>query len=301
MTFKFKKIAGLLMGAMAAFTISVNASAAKTKIADVSQYQGSINWSKASKQLKFAIIRVQHGDTGDADFRIDTQKDINANGAYKYNVPFGQYGYAEFSSVADAKKEARDFYKRSSSKARFYVLDNEHRKGKGSEQSYVNAWLSQMRKLTKKPLVYYSYQNYVNVHKINYSKFDGSWIANYSAQPNVTTDLWQYTSKGRLSGISGNVDLSKVVDSSTVNSWLKTTSADVAKPTYFTYLPSDKQVTTSKNIYEYQDVNFKSRVSKITAGKSLSVKSITRSNGGAYRFQLTNGNYITANKAYVTD
>ncbi|MSE21234.1 1,4-beta-N-acetylmuramidase, partial [Lactobacillus parabuchneri] len=120
-------------------------------------------------------------------------------------------------------------------------------------------------------------------------------------QPNVTTDLWQYTSKGRLSGISGNVDLSKVVDSSTVNSWLKTTSADVAKPTYFTSLPSDKQVTTSKNIYEYQDVNFKSRVSKITAGKSLSVKSITRSNGGAYRFQLTNGNYITANKAYVTD
>lgn len=97
------------MGAMAAFTISVNASAAKTKIADVSQYQGSINWSKASKQLKFAIIRVQHGDTGDADFRIDTQKDINANGAYKYNVPFGQYGYAEFSSVADAKKKPATF------------------------------------------------------------------------------------------------------------------------------------------------------------------------------------------------
>lgn len=93
------------MGAMAAFTISTNVSASKTKIADVSQYQGTINWSKASKQLKFAIIRVQHGDTGDADFRIDTHKDINANGAYKYNVPFGQYGYAEFSSVADAKKK----------------------------------------------------------------------------------------------------------------------------------------------------------------------------------------------------
>ncbi|PAK68765.1 1,4-beta-N-acetylmuramidase, partial [Staphylococcus haemolyticus] len=102
---KFRKIAGLLMGAVAAFTFAINASAAKTKIADVSQYQGNINWSKASKQLKFAIIRVQHGDTGDADFRIDTHKNINANGAYKYNVPFGQYGYAEFSSVADAKKE----------------------------------------------------------------------------------------------------------------------------------------------------------------------------------------------------
>ncbi len=106
---KFRKIAGLLMGAVAAFTFAINASAAKTKIADVSQYQGNINWSKASKQLKFAIIRVQHGDTGDADFRIDTHKNINANGAYKYNVPFGQYGYAEFSSVADAKRKQETF------------------------------------------------------------------------------------------------------------------------------------------------------------------------------------------------
>ena len=95
--------------------------------------------------------------------------------------------------------------------------------------------------------------------------------------------------------------MSKVVNSSVVNSWLKTSSADAAKPTYFTSLPSDKEVSVSKNIYEYNDANFKSRVSKVTAGKKLSVKSITRSNGGAYRFQLSNGNYITANKAYVTD
>ncbi|GHP13513.1 hypothetical protein YK48G_09380 [Lentilactobacillus fungorum] len=301
MNLSFKKIAGLFMGAMAALTISTTVSASKTKIADVSQYQGNINWYKASKQLKFAIIRVQHGDTGDADFRIDSHKDINANGAYKYKVPFGQYGYAEFSSVADAKKEAKDFYKRSSSKARFYVLDNEHRKGKGSEQSYVNAWLSTMRKLTNKPLVYYSYQNYVNVHKINYSKFDGSWIANYSQKPNVATDLWQYTSKGRLSGISGNVDLSKVIDSKTVNSWLKQSSADVAKPTYFTSVPASRTITTSKNIYQYQDVNFKSRLSKIAAGKKLTVKQVRRSDHGAYRFQLTNGHYITANKEFVSN
>lgn len=301
MNLTFKKIAGLLMGAMAAFTISTNVSASKTKIADVSQYQGNINWSKASKDLKFAIIRVQHGDTGDADFRIDTKKDINANGAYKYKVPFGQYGYAEFSSVADAKKEAKDFYKRSSSKTRFYVLDNEHRKGKGSEQSYVNAWLSTMRKLTNKPIVYYSYQSYVHTYKINYSKFDGSWIANYSQKPDVSTDLWQYTSKGRLSGITGNVDLSKIVDSKTVNSWLKQSSADQAKPTYFTSVPSSKQVTTTRSIYQYNDVNFKSRVSKLAAGKKLTVKAVSKSDHGAYRFELSNGNYITANKAYVSN
>lgn len=301
MTLNFKKIAGLFMGALAAFTICTSVSASKTKIADVSQYQGNINWSKASKDLKYAIIRVQHGDTGDADFRIDSKRNVNAAGAKKYGVPFGQYGYAEFSSVADAKKEAKDFYKRSSANARFYVLDNEHRKGKGSEQSYVNAWLSQMRKLTNKPLVYYSYQNYVHVHKINYSKFDGSWIANYSSKPDVSADLWQYTSTGRVSGISGNVDLSKVLDSSTVNSWFKATSADVAKPTYFTSTPADKKVVTTRSIYEYNDANFKSRIKKLTAGTKLTVSSVTRATSGAYRFKLSNGNYITANKAYVSN
>ncbi|GAF37202.1 GH25 family lysozyme [Lentilactobacillus farraginis] len=301
MTFNFKKMAGLFMGALAAFTISTSVSASKTKIADVSQYQGNINWSKASKVLKYAIIRVQHGDTGDADFRIDSKRNVNAAGAKKYGVPFGQYGYAEFSSVADAKKEARDFYKRSNAGARFYVLDNEHRKGKGSEQSYVNAWLSQMRKLTNKPLIYYSYDNYVAVHKINYSKFDGSWIANYSKKPTASADLWQYTSTGRVSGISGNVDLSKTLNSSVVNSWFKAGSADTAKPTYYTAVPASKKVTITRNIYEYQDVNFKSRITKLAAGKTLSVKAVTRSTGGAYRFQLTNGNYITANKAFVSN
>lgn len=301
MTFNFKKMAGLFMGALAAFTISTSVSASKTKIADVSQYQGNINWSKASKVLKYAIIRVQHGDTGDADFRIDSKRNVNAAGAKKYGVPFGQYGYAEFSSVADAKKEARDFYKRSNAGARFYVLDNEHRKGKGSEQSYVNAWLSQMRKLTNKPLIYYSYDNYVAVHKINYSKFDGSWIANYSKKPTASADLWQYTSTGRVSGISSNVDLSKTLNSSVVNSWFKAGSADTAKPTYYTAVPASKKVTITRNIYEYQDVNFKSRITKLAAGKTLSVKAVTRSTGGAYRFQLTNGNYITANKAFVSN
>ncbi|GAY73600.1 GH25 family lysozyme [Lentilactobacillus kosonis] len=297
MTINFKKVAGLFMGAIAAFTLGTTAYASKTKIADVSQYQGNINWSKASKELKMAIIRVQHGDNGDADFSIDTKKDVNAAGAYKYKVPFGQYGYAEFSSVADAKKEARDFYKRSSKNARFYVLDNEHRKGKGSEQSYVNAWLSTMRSLTNKPLVYYSYQNYVNTYKINYSKFDGSWIANYSTKPNVKADLWQYTSTGRVSGITGNVDLSRVLTSKVAN-WYSTSSAHVT-PSYFTNLPTSKKITTTKAIYQYSDKNFKNRIKKVAAGTSLSVTNVVKSDGNAYRFQLANGNYITANKSYV--
>lgn len=68
------------------------------KIADVSQYQGNINWNKAAKDLKYVLIRVQHGTKDDKDYRLDTHRNINANGAYKHNIPFGQYGFAEFTS-----------------------------------------------------------------------------------------------------------------------------------------------------------------------------------------------------------
>lgn len=145
-----------------------------------------------------------------------------------------------------------------------------------------------MRKLTNKPLVYYSYQNYVNVHKINYSKFDGSWIANYSAKPNVTTDLWQYTSHGSLSGISGRVDLSKAVKGSVVNSWLKTSSKDAAKPTYFTSLPSDKKISTSKMF-----INIKMLISKVGFQRLLQARSFQLNQSPVPMVELIGSNFQT--------
>ena len=125
------------------------------------------------------IIRVKHGNPGDSDYAIDTKRNTNANGAYKYNVPFGQYDFAEFDSVADAKADAKQFIV-SSKNAKFYVLDNESvSQALRVRNKLTNAWLTTMRSLTNKPIVYYSYQNFVSVHSINYSKFDGSWIANY--------------------------------------------------------------------------------------------------------------------------
>ena len=146
-----KVVAGLAaMAGVMAVGVAFNtttASAAGTKVADISQYQGNINWSKASKDLKYAIIRVQHGSKGDAGYMVDSKRNVNANGAYKYGVPFGQYMFAEFTSVKDAQQEAKDFYKRSNAHTKFFVLDEEKRmsSAKSSEQTYVNAWLKTMR------------------------------------------------------------------------------------------------------------------------------------------------------------
>ncbi|GAX03286.1 1,4-beta-N-acetylmuramidase [Secundilactobacillus pentosiphilus] len=292
-----KRIFAGSLALVSALTVGTTAFAAKTKIADVSQYQGNINWSKASKDLRMTIIRVKHGNPGDSDYRIDSKRNVNANGAYKHGTPFGQYDFAEFNSSADAVNDARQFYALSNKHARFYVLDNEKRGAgaKGHEQTYVNAWYKTMRTLTNKPLVYYSYESYVHVHKMNYSKFNGSWIADYGAKPDVSTDLWQYTSSGSLSGISGRVDLSRTVDNSTVTKWYTNTP----KATYFTSVSNGQQLRATRNINRYKTANLTGKVGSLKYNSNLTAKAIARSSHGTYRVQLSDGSYITANKGYI--
>lgn len=292
-----KRIFAGSLALVSALTVGTTAFAAKTKIADVSQYQGNINWSKASKDLRMTIIRVKHGNPGDSDYRIDPKRDVNANGAHKYGTPFGQYDYTEFNSTADAVNDARQFYALSNKNAKFYALDNEHRVSgvKGHEQTYVNAWYNTMRTLTKKPLVYYSYQSFVREHGINYSKFNGSWIANYSQKPNVATDLWQYSSTGLLSGISGHVDLSRTVDNATVTKWYTNTPKD----SYFSSIKNGQKLRVTRNIGRYQTANLTGKKGSLKYNTIVTAKAIARSHGGTYRIQLSDGSYITANQSYV--
>ncbi|MFD1421986.1 GH25 family lysozyme [Lactiplantibacillus songbeiensis] len=284
-------IAGI--SGLIALGISTSAFASANKVIDVSQYQGNINWAKTAKVTKMAIIRVQHGGE-----TIDTKRNVNANGAAKHGVPFGQYAFAEFTSVKDAQTEARQFYSRSNSKAKFFVLDDEkHMSGVSSaaERKYATAWVTEMRKLTNKKLILYSGEWFASTVKFETSKFDGTWIANYSAKPKLSADLWQYSATGRVSGISGNVDMNKILDSSAVNSWIKGKTTK-----YYHTAPASSQIKTLKKVRGYSDVNFKTKTgTSYGKNQTLKVTGVQKSAGGAYRFVLDNGNFITANKTYV--
>lgn len=287
-----KIILSLLIATLAVISLASSTSANGNKIADISQYQGNINWKQASTDLKYAIIRAQRGSD-----EVDTKKDYNTAQATKYNVPFGQYARTKFTSTSEARQEARDFYNRSNKNTRFYVIDNETRfNTKVREQKFVDAWYSEMRKLTNKPLIYYSYQNFVHVNKINYSRFDGAWIANYSTTPDVSADLHQYTSRGRVKGISGNVDLNRVLNPSKVDSWYNNKATK--KASYYTKLRTN-QIVTKKNINEYSDVNLRSKTGRVTKGSTLDIVDVKKSSGRAYRFQLSNGNYVSANTTFA--
>ncbi|MEB9626361.1 GH25 family lysozyme, partial [Bacillus mycoides] len=88
-------------------------------IADLSHHE-IVNWSRASKQLDFTILRVQDGSRV-----IDREYQKNVTGCKAYGVPFGNYAFCRFVSENDARVEARDFWERGDKDATIWFADIE--------------------------------------------------------------------------------------------------------------------------------------------------------------------------------
>lgn len=171
------------------------------KIADLSYHQGNIDFSKASKELDLAILRAQDGSS----FADPKYKSYVAD-CKKYGVPFGSYAFTRFVSVADAKKEAQDFYNRSDKASKFWVADIEV-KTMGDMAAGAKAFVDELRRLGAKKVGIYIAHHLYNSLGINYKQFDFVWIPRYGNKPVYACDLWQHTSSGSLAGVNARVDL----------------------------------------------------------------------------------------------
>ncbi|MCY8577074.1 LysM peptidoglycan-binding domain-containing protein [Bacillus haynesii] len=207
-----------------------------TKIADVSHHQGVIDWSKASKELHMAIIRVQYGSKTE-----DRYHKRNAEEAVKHGVPFGQYAYGHYVSVADAIVEAKDFLKRIHKDTKFLVLDVEDDTlkscGSANLAKASQAFIDTCKAAGYKTGLYVSHHLY-DKHDLNTIKADFLWIPRYSAndngtpvgpKPKYTCDIWQYTERGKLSGVTGGVDLNQLISSKDLSFYIGGSKV-VAKP-----------------------------------------------------------------------
>lgn len=224
---RYPAVISLLMTAiiiLAAFTglipsYGVNAATIKTQKAannvengvygiDVSKYQGTINWKKvAADDVTFAMCRATYGTDIDPTFVT------NAKGAYDNGLHVGAYHYARFNSSATVKKEAEAFIKQLKKVTITYpvALDIEANPSKLSKVKLTNLCIEFMEILKENgyKVVVYSYQNFFTGSlSLNGLKNYNKWVANYLEEPtSIDRVMWQYSSKGRVSGISGDVDL----------------------------------------------------------------------------------------------
>lgn len=183
------------------------------KIIDVSEFQGDIDWQAVkSDGVVLAIIRVQYGGN-----REDLKYKQNIAGAQAAGIRYAVYGYGLYANQAEAREEAELLFNRANTVAGsgvepiFYAIDLEESTMTDVKANTL-AWNQRMTELgvvTEHQVAYVANQLYSQFN-IDVSKFGSIWIPSYGNEPTHAYDLWQYTSKGQIAGITANtVDMNQ--------------------------------------------------------------------------------------------
>ena len=183
---------------------------------DVSSNQGKPDWAKVAKSgIKFAILRV-HQRSG-----VDGSFEYNYKGCKSNGILIGGYKYSYALTPAQAIDEAEDVIAALNGRGLdfpvFYDLEwsNQRKLGKQAVENIAVAFLTRMKKAGYKVGIYCNLDWYNNALSDALKKYD-CWIARYPANDNGSVQErlrptvgvgWQYSSKGKVSGISGNVDM----------------------------------------------------------------------------------------------
>lgn len=194
-------------------------------VIDVSGWQGDIDWAKAKADgVEGVIIRLGYGEGNNADKKAQR----NISECKRLGIPFGVYWYSYADTPALAKEEGTDvvaklkqFGVNPSDLAYPVYYDLEKWTWEGHKpptdpnvyNNIVNNWYSALQSAGYKNLGVYSYTSYLQgplKHADIYAKT--TWVAQYGARMGfdsfpTNSRGWQYTSTGKVDGISGNVDM----------------------------------------------------------------------------------------------
>ena len=204
-------------------------------VIDVSGWQGDIDWAKAKADgVEGAIIRLGYGEGNNADKKAQR----NISECKRLGIPFGIYWYSYADTPALAKEEGADvvaklkqFGVNPSDLAYPVYYDLEKWTWEGHQpptdpnvyNNIVNNWYSALQSAGYKNLGVYSYTSYLQgplKHADIYAKT--TWVAQYGARMGfdsfpTNSRGWQYTSSGKVDGISGNVDMNAFGNKEFVN------------------------------------------------------------------------------------
>lgn len=178
------------------------------KIIDVSYHNGVIDWEKVKASgIEGAILRCGYGS--DMTSQDDKQWKRNADECTRLGIPIGTYLYSYAKTDAESKSEAEHVLRLIKGYKLSYpvYLDLEQA---GTENHAVNGakiFCDIIEKAGYTVGIYANQNWFQNIIKNQLDKYT-KWCARYSTQkPTVACDIWQYSSDGTVSGITGRVDM----------------------------------------------------------------------------------------------
>ena len=183
---------------------------------DISYHQGTIDWEQVKKSgIQFVIMRAGYANTIDAKFTE------YARNCTRLDIPFGVYWFSYALNEEMARKEARTCLGTIAPWKLSYPVcfDFEYASVDYAKKNGVNLTSEQIGNIAKAFLEEIEKSGYYAMNYTNHdfilkgfakltSRFD-TWYARWTDQPSPGFDcgIWQYSSTGKIPGISTQVDL----------------------------------------------------------------------------------------------
>lgn len=190
---------------------------------DISTYNRNINYTELAKNIGFAIIRAGYG----VQYIPEKQKDVmfekHYTGLKDTNVPTGAYYYQYANEIGEGKKEAENCLKYLDGKQLdmpvYYDVEDGSVSGLSKETltAIIKEFCETIENAGYKAGIYASkswLNSKIDIEQLKqysiwcavYGKNDGNVPTN-SYKYQGTHDIWQYTSRGYVSGVNGRVDM----------------------------------------------------------------------------------------------
>lgn len=178
---------------------------------DVSRHQGTIDWKKVKASgVEFVILRAGYGKFAS---QVDSKFEEYYNGAKAVGLPVGCYWFSYARDIATAAVEAdvclQVIRNKTFELPVFYDIEGTAL-STGNAQGKCKAFCEKIHNAGRITGVYASESPFNGVLKgLSLPYTWVKWVAKYSSYSPTcgNVNVWQYSSKGRVDGISGNVDM----------------------------------------------------------------------------------------------
>lgn len=183
----------------------------ETKGIDISRWQGKPDFGRLKSEVDYIILQAGYGRYSS---QIDSEFERNYSECKKYGIPVGVYWYSYAKTTADALAEAAACMEVIKSKQFEYPIyydleENLGALGRALVSSIATTFCTALEKAGYFAGIYISRapaQSYLTDEVCG--KY-ALWLAEYGSQLNwngAKVGMWQNSSTGRFSGISGNAD-----------------------------------------------------------------------------------------------
>lgn len=182
----------------------------KKVLIDVSEHQGKIDWEKARYHIDGAILRCGYGS--DYEHQDDKQFKRNADECTRLGIPFGVYIYSYAKSIDGIKSEANHVLRLIKPYKLAYPVYLDLEEPGMAEGAVIRARMfgSIIEEAGYWCGIYANLDWWENYLK-GLDRFT-KWVAQYyrvCEYKGKNLDIWQYTCKGNVPGISGSVDMNE--------------------------------------------------------------------------------------------